>query len=467
MKQPSIVSTADSYKYSQPSQYPLDVVSMYDYVEARGGEYSKVVWDGMQYYVKAYLMNPITFYDVEKASRKAEKHGEPFDYDGWMYIVEKHKGFLPIRVKSIPEGSVVPTQIPLSTIESTDKKVFWVAGFVETLLMKVWYPTTIASKSYAVRKMLEGYAEKYSDSLDGVAFQYHNFGDRGSSSVESAAIGGMAHLTQFFGTDNFNCLDFIEDYYDVECAGYSIVASEHSTVTSWGKSYEFNMIEHHLETHKARPIIACVLDSYDIYNATRKVTSGEFKRKIESDDYPTFVMRPDSGDAVEVVTGMLEICNQNNVAYTINSKELKVMKKYRIIYGDGISPAVIAKILDVAISMGYAPDNFAFGSGGDLMQNVNRDTCKFAIKCSNVILADGTMREVFKDPITDSGKKSKKGRVTTFINKDGDLRVGSLDDETVAGEREFLEVVYDTGVLGKTYNFDEVRANSRKEYKLC
>ena len=462
MDKENLVMLSDSYKYSQPFQYDSKIKGMYDYLESRGGEYELILWYGMQYIIKKYFTRPITFYDVEEAKLYADAHGEPFDYEGWMHIVVKHKGFLPLIIKSSPEGSVVPAKMPLATVESTDEKVKWIVGFVETLIMKVWYPTTVATKSYYVRLMLEEFASKYSDSDVGVAFQFHNFGDRGSSSVESAAIGGSAHLTQFMGTDNFNCLRLIDKFYDVKCAGYSIAASEHSTVTSWGKEQEFDMIDAYLENSKGRPIIACVLDSYDIYNATRVVTSGEFKKKIESNEYPVFVMRPDSGDAVTVVSEMLKICDMNDVAYDINTKQLKVMKKYRIIYGDGINPAVIRKILETAVLMGYAPDNFAFGSGGDLMQNVNRDTCKFAIKCSSVLLEDGTRRDVFKDPITDQGKTSKKGRVTTFIGKDGTLRVGTLDGETLDGEKEFLEVVYDNGKLGKMYTFDEVRANSRK-----
>lgn len=463
MKQ-NLIMLGDSYKYSQPMQYPDGVVSMFDYVEARGGIYPKIVWVGMTYMLKEYLNVPVTFYDVEEANSFAKLHGEPFDYEGWMHIVTKHKGFLPVKICSAPEGTVLPTGVPTATIESTDKRVFWVAGFVETLLMKLWYPTTVATKSYYVRNMLEDFATKYSDSLAGVLFQFHNFGDRGATSVEAAMVGGFAHLTQFMGTDNFNSLKFIKEFYGEDCAGYSIPASEHSTVTSWGKLLEFDMIMNYLEKFKGNPIIACVLDSYDIFNATRKVTSGEFKKKIESDEYPILVMRPDSGNAVDVVRQMLEICTQNNVAYTLNSKELKVMNKYRIIYGDGITPEVIAQIIEVAVEMGYAPDNLAFGSGGDLMQNINRDTCKFAIKCSSVTFEDGTTRDVFKDPITDQGKKSKKGRVSTFINDKGDIQCFSLDSDIPVGYRNLLVPVYEDGKILKTYTMAEIRENTRKVY---
>ena len=455
------IMLSDSYKYSQPMQYPDNVVGMYDYLEARGGMYPETIFYGLQYLLEEYLATPITIEEVIEAKDYAEAHGEPFNLEGWEYIVNVLGGRLPVRIKAVPEGMRVPTKLPLATIESTDDKVYWVVGFLETLLMKVWYPTTVATKSYYVKQMLLEYAEKYSDSVDGVGFQYHNFGDRGSTTVEAAALGGSAHLTQFLGTDNFNATRFIDKYYGENSgiAGYSIPATEHSTVTSWGKSRELDFYENYLETFKGSPIVACVMDSYDIYNATDKITSGEFKNKIESDEYPIFVLRPDSGDALEVVSKMLDIMEKNKVKFTYNTKEYKVFNKYRIIYGDGISPDVIKSILDMCIGRGYAPDNLAFGSGGDLMQNVNRDTCKFAIKCSSVELQDGSRRDVFKDPITDSGKMSKKGRVTTFIGKDGRLRVGTLDSETLDGERELLNVIFENGALNRTYSFDKVRAN--------
>ena len=455
---------ADSYKYSQPSQYKRNVNYMFDYLESRGGYYPVTVVKGLQYLIKRYLLQQITAEDVEEARELLTKHGEPFEYDGWMKVVNEYNGFIPVRIKAVKEGSVIPVKNVLVTIESTDPELFWLVGWTETLLMKLWYSTTVATKSYFVRLMLEGFAEKYSDNKDGVAFQFHNFGDRGATTVEAAAVGGMAHLTQFMGTDNTNSIKYARHFYNEDMAGFSIPASEHSTVTSWGKECEFDMIDTYLENNKGKFIIACVLDSYDIYNATKVVTSGEFKRKIESDEYPTLVMRPDSGDAVEVVKAMLQICIDNDVACNINSKKLKVMKKYRIIYGDGITPSVIADILNEGVNMGFAPDNFAFGSGGDLMQNVNRDTNKFAMKCSAVTNTEGEMIEVFKDPITDPGKKSKKGILDLFYNKETKQFL-TLDNkqEVPKGFESILEVVYENGVLLKDYKFSEIRANSRGE----
>jgi len=150
----SLINLADSYKYSHSTQYPSNMISMYSYMESRGGEYAATVFCGLQYYLKQYLKVP-TSEEVIKASKRAKAHGVPFDYDGWMHIVSL--GYIPVTIKAIPEGTLVPTGHPLVTVESTDPKVPWIAGFLETLLMKVWYPTTVATKSYYVKQMLAYY----------------------------------------------------------------------------------------------------------------------------------------------------------------------------------------------------------------------------------------------------------------------------------------------------------------------
>lgn len=398
-------------------------------MSSRGGEYDEMVFHGLGYYLKKYLSNKfISSSDLIRASDMARGHGVPFNLQGWQYIAKELDSQLPIIIKALPEGSIFKPHDVILTIENTDPNCAWLTSYLETLLLKIWYPITIATKSYHVKKMLKGYWDNTSDNPDGVDFAYHNFGDRGSSSVESAAIGGVAHLTQFKGTDNFNCLDLSNDYYDGKYQGFSIPATEHSTVTSWGKENEFEMIENYLETYKDQAMIACVLDSYDVYKAVDFVTSGRMKEKIESDDYPTFIIRPDSGSPIEVIQKILMILGENNVKATINSKGYNVLNKYRIIWGDGVTPSQIDEILSKFCSgkwKKFSAENFAFGSGGDLMQNLNRDTCKFAIKASaiKVNTALGSVwRDIYKDPITDPGKKSLRGRqdhdklVTVFEN---------------------------------------------------
>lgn len=414
----NVILLSDSYKYSHFNQYPEGTEAIYSYMEARGGEYDKIVFFGLQYYIQKYLMNRITKEDIDEADALSKSHGIPFNSQGWQDLLNYRSGYFPLEIHAVPEGSINKPGDVLMTITNTDSRFFWLTNWIETLLMKVWYPTTVATKSYAVRQMLLKFWEETSDDITGMEFAYHNFGDRGSSSVESAMIGGMAHLTQFSGSDNFNAVQGCKDYYG-QSYGFSIPASEHSTITSWGKDGEFKFIDNYLETYKSSPVIACVLDSYNIYDAVNYVTSGNIKDKIESDAYPIFVIRPDSGNPLEVVNRIIHIMKNNGVKFTINSKGYKVFDKYRIIWGDGVTPNTIKEILGTFcydfvldnILPNFSASNFAFGSGGDLMQNVNRDTCKFAIKCSAVRI-NGEWRDVFKNPITDSSKKSQRGLVT-------------------------------------------------------
>ncbi len=464
------VTLADSYKYSHTKQYPANTVSMFDYAEARSSKlYDKTVFFGLQYILQEYFSTPIQEWEVEEAAKLAEMHGIPFAYDGWMYIVNELKGMLPVEIKAVPEGTVVPLKNVLFTVESTDANVYWVTSWLETILMKVWYPSNVATRSYYVKQLLEEYAEKTSDAPF-TAFQYHNFGDRGSSSVEAAAIGGMAHLTQFMGTDNFNSIRYAMEFYDskIDATGFSIPATEHSSTTSWERENEMDMIMNHLENNKGRDIIAAVMDSYDYFKAVQNVTAkdGDFQKKINSDEYPVFVMRPDSGKPEEIVPKTLDIMEANEVPFIVNEKGFKVFNKMRIIWGDGINMESMKVMLDILVDRGYSSENIAFGSGGWLMQQHDRDTQGWAVKCSSIDVEteSGVQTvDVYKDPITAPGKKSKKGKITLWRNNfSKEYFTASVDFKT----NEFsvsncLGVVYKNGKIRNTYTFDQVRENSK------
>lgn len=465
----NLINLTDSYKFSHFNQYPEGTEYVHSYLESRGGIYDAIVVTGMQYYLKEFLAQKITQENLNETEELCKMHGVPFNKAGWQHIITFHGGRLPVVIRALPEGTVVRPKEVIMTIENTDPNCAWLTSFLETLLLKVWYPTTVASKARYVRKLIEAHHTKTMDDISGVPFAYHNFGDRGSSSVETAAIGGYAHLTQFMGTDNFNALTLCRDYYSEKMAGFSIVASEHSTVTSHAREKEYDMITKYLEDNKGQAIIACVLDSYDIYKAVDFVTS-KLKAKIESENYPIFVIRPDSGDQIEVVGKILDIMEENGVATTINSKGYTMFNKYRIIWGDGVTPEAIDKILAYIATRGYAAGNMAFGSGGDIMQNVNRDTCKFAVKCSAVCI-NGVWKDVFKDPVTDQGKKSKKGRLTFVrwktkgwadkkVSQHQTIRMDSFDPEL--HEDLMVEIFRDGVILNKT-TLAEVRELSRNE----
>ena len=453
----NIILNSDSYKYSQFDQYPPGTEYVYSYIESRGGAWDKTVFFGLQAFIKEYLAVPITQEDIDVAESIIKAHGEPFNRAGWQYILDAHGGMLPIVIKAAPEGCIIPTKNVLATIENTDPKCAWLVSPLETpLLRAIWYGTTVATNSYESKKMILAALEKTGDpSL--IDFKLHDFGARGVSSLESSAIGGAAHLINFMGTDNISGLLFAREYYGAEMAGFSIPAMEHSTVTSWGRKAEVDSYRNML-VHYARPgtTLAVVSDSYDIYNAC-KLWGTVLKDEVIASG-ATLVIRPDSGDPSSVVTKCLYIL-EKYFGSTTNAKGFHVLNNVRVIQGDGIDHASIHSILFTMEIAGFSADNIAFGQGGALLQQVNRDTLKFAMKCSSIgIRVNGELiwRDVFKDPVTDHGKASKKGRVTLYKNQDGYF--SGVEDWP---QSELVEVFRDGKVL-KEYSFDDVRANARK-----
>lgn len=773
----SLVKDTDSYKMSQYLQYPEDTDGYFGYIESRGGKFDSTVFFGLQYYLKQYLSVQVTSERVLFMEEFAKFHGEPFNREGWDYIVSEHNGYLPISVSAVPEGKVVPVHNALVTIETTDPKVPWIAGYVETMLLRVWYPITVATLSYEVKKIISSYHQRTAGNVEGVPFSLHDFGSRGVSSYESAQIGGAAHLVNFLGSDTIAgvtlanlcygsesgmlglslpacydettellteqgwqtfqelqagtkvaqyeesgaisfvpftnlvneyykgdmirlssdskvakvdqlvtpnhrvirrsrnsgktevmtaedvtfsqknsylqggvtsvvgrglsdierlkiafqadgsfpnrresytgersgkkpirfslakkrkvdrlvaildrgeieytlsvhtdgrasfwiktteemsktldwveiskvsaqwCQAFIEEvsYWDgcVKCnttqyssieefnanvvsevallAGYrSYVSSyvdprsnynrkeifnvsiakkanyrtgqkirkeveqysgqigcvtvpsgmlvvrrggccaisgnsEHSTITSWGKENESDAYQNMINKFGGEgKIFACVSDSYDIYNAIENLWGGELKQAV-IDSGATLVIRPDSGDPCGVVLKCLELCAKS-FGYVRNKQGYKVLKTVKIMQGDGVNIDSIEEILIEMSVAGFCATNIAFGMGGALLQKVNRDTQKFAMKCS-AIRRKGLWHDVYKDPITDKGKASKKGKLMLYIDEQGNYSTKSplFPHE---GWTPVLKEVFRDGRILREYTMDEVRANT-------
>ena len=124
-----------------------------------------------------------------------------FNRSGWEYILSQHGGKLPVRIRAVPEGTLVDTKNVLFTVENTDPEVPWLTNYLETLLVQAWYPITVATNSWACKQLIIQYMERTSETMDAIPFMLHDFGYRGVSSVETAGIGGAAHLVNFLGTD--------------------------------------------------------------------------------------------------------------------------------------------------------------------------------------------------------------------------------------------------------------------------
>jgi nicotinamide phosphoribosyltransferase len=446
-------------------QYPQGTTGVYSYIESRGGRYDQTVFFGLQAFIKEYLLEPITQQDIDVADEILTAHGEPFNRAGWQYILDKHNGYLPVVIRAVPEGTVVPVKQVLATIENTDPECFWLTTWLETALLRaIWYPTTVATQSWKIKQVILDALEKTGDpSL--IDFKLHDFGARGVSSFESAGIGGAAHLVNFMGTDTVTGLLYAREYYNAGIAGFSIPAAEHSTITSWGRDGEVDAYRNMLKNF-ATPgsIVAVVSDSYDIFNAASKLWGEELRQEV-IDSGATVVIRPDSGDPDIICRQLVQILDQK-FGSTVNSKGFKVLNNVRLIQGDGVNENTIRMILGSFQAYGYSADNIAFGMGGALLQQVDRDTQKFAMKCSAVEIGSGNWINVQKDPITDPGKKSKTGCVTLW--KSGGEYVSAVDQPKGWSDRGFgpytevLETVYADGKLVKEITFEEVRANARK-----
>jgi nicotinamide phosphoribosyltransferase len=460
----NIILNTDSYKVSMFKQYPAGTTGVYSYIESRGGRYDRTVFFGLQAFIKEYLLEPITQSDIDIADEILTAHGEPFNRAGWQYILDKHNGYLPVVIRAVPEGSVVPVKNVLATIENTDPEAFWLTTWLETALLRaVWYPTTVATQSWTIRKVILEALEKTGDpSL--IDFKLHDFGARGVSSLESAGIGGAAHLINFMGSDTITGVLYAREYYDAGVSGFSIPAAEHSTITSWGRDGEVDAYRNML-TNFAKPgsIVAVVSDSYDVFNAASKLW-GEELRQEGIDSGATVVIRPDSGDPDTVCRKLVQILGEK-FGYTVNAKGYKVLNNVRLIQGDGVNEHTIRMILGGFQAYGWSADNIAFGMGGALLQQLDRDTQKFAMKCSSITV-NGEDRDVVKDPITDPGKKSKAGRIQLW--KSGGKWISAVDhptgwhDKGVGDFVNMLEEVYRDGRLVKETTFEEVRANARK-----
>lgn len=279
----NLVLDCDSYKVTHPKQYPEGMTYMHSYIESRGGLYGYTKFFGLQYYLKKYLSKKVTKEMVDEAEEIFKLHGVPFDRSGWDYIVNELDGHLPLRIRAVPEGAIIPNHNVLVTIESTCEKTPWLVSWLEPLILKVWYPTTVATYSFKTKQIIRHFLDITSDNTESeLPFKFHDFGYRGASSEETAAIGGLAHLTNFKGTDNINSLELGRRYYSCPMPGFSIPAAEHSTVTSWGRDKEKDAMKHIIEAFPNNPV-SVVCDSYNFFSAVENIICKDLKDIIEKE----------------------------------------------------------------------------------------------------------------------------------------------------------------------------------------
>ena len=481
----SWLTRSDVYKFGHKDQYPRGTNKIYSYLESRGTREDGLdytVFFGLQYYLKKFLSQRITHADVDYYEKIAGSILGPASINVRQYRQLADLGYTPIHIKAVPEGTVCPLKNVLMTITNTHDDFAWLVNYIETLLMKLWLPITVASNSYRFRRMFNGFADRTVGNRDHVPFQMHDFGYRGCGSEESAEIAGAAHLLSFLGTDTTGAVCFLRDYYDAaNCrrpVGLAVPASEHSVMCAWDKDNEDReAIENMLNVYPDG-IVSIVSDTYDLWKTITEYYCGDFKERILS-RHGKVVIRPDSGDPPNIICGdpagecresRLGVIRLLNEGFGSSKNEMgfdELHPNVGAIYGDAIFFERAQHILSRLAGMNYASNNIVFGSGGLLLNNWSRDTLRMAIKATYCEV-NGEPRPIEKDPVTDHGKRSKKGLLRLDEIHTGD---GTIYKTTDNCSREFaegglLETVFLDGEITRTQNLDDIRDRLEAEETL-
>lgn len=492
----------DSYKIGHAAMYPDNTQNVFSYFEARtGAKHKEVVFFGLQYLLKEYFLGQVITregIDEAKALYKIHFGGQDlFNENGWNYILEKHNGHLPLRIKAIPEGTPVTISNVMMTVEVTDENCQWMLGWLtnamETLLTHVWYPSTVCTNSREIKKIIKTHLDKSCDTPElALPFTTHDFGERGVSSMESAGIGGLAHLVNFMGTDTVPAMIFGRDYYnaDLNTLAFSVPASEHSVATAEGEEGEEEYLLRMIRNYP-NGIVSIVADSYNIKRFVDEYirnAKDEILERWKNGNAPLnrVVIRPDSprweGDTPHAQVAWILETLWDIFGGTINSKGYRVLHPCcGVLYGDGLDTEDIAHIYSYVTNhnnfgntkyayignhvdntdkgeraKGFDCSSVVVGQGGGLLQRVHRDQMRFAFKCS-AQKRDGIWYDVSKNPL-DKTKASKAGRLA-LIKESGQYQTVRIEE--LNGRKDLLETVFENGKLVKEYTFDQVRENAK------
>lgn len=472
----NMLLATDVYKLGHMQQYPEGTEEIYSYLIARSSKkYNETLWFGLQALLTP-LTWPISGSMVDEFITYREKILGSTPPDVWKKVrALQDLGYWPISIKAVPEGSVVPVRNVLMTITNTHPDFAWTVGFLESYLLKVWNTTTVATSSLGFKRLFTKYAQETASpaAMGMIPFQVHDFGYRGCSSEETAALSGMAHLVSFLGTDTVVAVKAVDEHYGCEGPiGLSVPASEHSVVCAYTRAGEFDAFKRMLALNPTG-IISMVSDTYHLWNVLTNFAT-RLKEEILARE-GKFVFRPDSGEPKLILCGnpsepvgspaykgVIRLLDEV-FGSTVNEKGYRELNpKVGVIYGDGMYYSRISDILGTVKEMGYATTNLVVGIGGILLQQHNRDDLGFAIKATYAKVK-GEERELFKDPITDPGKRSHKGKMV--LTKKGGL-YATIDQVTDTAERggELVEVFRDGQVL-KKWTFNEIRDRVAVEEK--
>lgn len=454
------ILAVDSYKASHWRQYPPGTTHVSSYVEARGGLSPRTLLMGWQAALKeGPLSRKVEEAHVEEAADVFGLHGLPFNREGWLRVARAHGGRLPLSIQALPEGASPRLRTPLLQVANTDPALPWLTSWAETSLLRaIWYPTTVATRSWRLREALGAWLRETADDPESVLpFMLHDFGARGASSAETAALGGLAHLVSFRGTDTVEALLAARRIYGEPMAGLSIPAAEHATITAWGREGEGDAYAHILaEFGGPGRTVAVVSDSYDLMAAVRGLWGGRLREQVLASG-GRLVVRPDSGHPPTVVREVVEAL-AIAFGFSTNGRGYRVLHPaVRVIQGDGVDPERIHEILQVLARAGFSAENVAFGMGGALLQRLDRDTHGFAMKASAIRRRGGPWEGIAKAPATDPAKASRAGRLAVVAGPSG---VEAVAEDALGGRENLLREIWRDGTLLAEESFGAVRARA-------
>ena len=454
----NMIVNVDSYKITHHGMYPEGTEFVSAYIESRGGLYPATLFVGLQAFIREYLLRPLTIEHLHEAEQVHAAMNVPFNRQVWLDLINDHDGFLPIEIEAVPEGTVVPTRNVLVQLVNTDPKYPWITTFVETALLRaVWYPTSVGTISWTIKQHLREVFERTSDAPPEMLRAYfHDYGARGVSSLESAALGGLAHLVNFDQTDTVPGYLAARQWYNSSVPRGSGAFQEHTNVIAFGRENEAATFRA-LLSNPAAGVAGLLVDTYDHENAVRNILGKELRNEVAN--FPALVaVRCDSGDPVKVPADTIEWLMED-FGSTVNSKGFRLLPpNIRVVQGDGLTPTSHAALYAEVEKRKLAADNLICGMGGGLLQRINRDTLNFGMKAS-AARVNGTWRDIQKMPTGDSMKRSKAGRLALrFV--DGDYQ--TVPRDSIPAEENVLVPVFRNGKMLRIYDFAELKARSER-----